>query len=185
MHHFEAPPAPPKPIVARRVCALAIALLTLPSIVVWVVRGVAALLHCLPQARACSAFPIGMAFDYSLGAAWFLGANALLCMALAFVAALAALWARRPLLAALNMLLLPIAAVLLPTFAVYSSLYPGCEANEAGVGSCILWGASMGMNFHNAAIAQSMIYDFVPYSAALSLMILAIGLLFFRPQRQA
>ena len=73
-----------------------------------------------------------------------------------------------------------LAALVLPTLAVYTALYSGCEANEAGVGDCILWGARMGMSFHRAAMAPWIVYGVVPYSFTLALMVGAIGLLFFR-----
>jgi len=181
--YFEGPQAPPKRTIARRLCLLTVVALLLPSLAVWIVRGIAFAFHCVPGPGLCSGFALGAALRYALEGAWLFGANPLLCIAIALFAAILGLWARRPLTASLNMLLSPIAAVLLPTLAVYSSLYPGCDMNEAGVGSCMLWGAMMGMNLHYAAIAPSLIYDFVPYSVALSLMILAIGLLFFRPHQ--
>jgi len=185
MHYFDGPPAPPRRTIARRICALAIILLALPSLAVWGVRGMAFAFHCSPGPGICGGFPaIGAVFKHALEGAWFLGGNPLLCIAIAFIASVAGLAARHPLTAALNMLLLPIAAVLLPTLAVYASRYPGCDPNEQGIGNCTLWGTRMGMNFHYAALAPSLIYNFVPYSVALALMILAMGLLFFRPRYQ-
>ena len=180
MDRFFAPPPPPRRTGALRVWAIATALMTLPSLLVWIVRGAAYGLQCQPGPATCGGLPLGLALRETLNAAWFIGADTVLGVAIAFVAALAALWGRKPLLAALSMLLLPIAAVLLPTFAVFASLYPGCDANEAGVGSCALWGDAMGMSFHHAASAQWMIYGFAPYTFAMALMIGVIGLLFFR-----
>jgi hypothetical protein len=180
MDRFYAPPPPPRRTGALRVWALATALLTLPAVLVWAVRGAAYGLRCQPGPAACGGLPLGLALRHALDVAWFIGADSLLGIALAFAAALAALWARRPLLAALSMLLLPIAAVLLPTFAVYASLYNGCDVNEAGVGNCTLWGTRMGMSFHHAAMAQWLIYGFAPYTFAMALMIGIIGVLFFR-----
>ncbi len=64
----------------------------------------------------------------------------------------------------MSALLLPIAALVLPTLAVFASTYSGCAANEGGVGDCTLWGAEMGMAFHTAATAPWLLYDIVPYS---------------------
>jgi hypothetical protein len=54
--------------------------------------------------------------------------------------------------------------------------------NEDGIGDCMLWGAKMGMSFHEAAVASSALYDTVPYSFALALMVGALGFVFFRPK---
>ena len=81
--------------------------------------------------------------------------------------------------------MLPLAALVLPTLAVYTALYSGYEANEAAVGDCRLWGAAMGMSFHRAALAPWIIYAMVPYCFALALMISAIGFFFFRPRENA
>ena len=182
MHYFDGPPAPPKRTAARTICIAAIVILALPSLAVWVVRAIASGTHCAPGPAACSSFPVGQALRYSLEAAWLLGTHPLLCMTVALAGAFAGLWARQPLTAAMAMLILPIAVVLLPTLAVRSSLYPGCSLNEDGIGSCTLWGTPMGMNLHYAANASALIYGFAPYSVALALMILAVGLLFFRPR---
>jgi hypothetical protein len=180
MDRFFAPPPPPRRTGALRVWAIATALATLPSLCAWIVRGIAFALQCAPGPQPCNGIALGRWLREILDVAWFIGADSLLGIALAFVAALAALWARRPLLAALSMLLLPIATVLLPTFAVYSLLYSGCDVNEAGVGNCTLWGATMGMSLHHAALAQWLIYGFAPYTFAMALMIGIIGVLFFR-----
>jgi hypothetical protein len=116
--------------------------------------------------------------------AWLIGSNSLISQAIAFAVAIVALRLRRPLLASLSLTILPLAALVLPTLAVYTALYSGCEANEAGVGDCVLWGARMGMSFHRAAMAPWIVYGVVPYSFTLALMAGAIGLLFFR-QRPA
>jgi len=59
-------------------------------------------------------------------------------------------------------------------------MYPGCTVSEAGIGSCVLWGAEMGASFHAAAGVQWQIYSFVPYSFSIALMLGIIGLFLMR-----
>lgn len=121
----------------------------------------------------------------TLNLAWFAGANTTLTLAIALIAAIAGLMDRKPLMAALSMLMLPLAALMLPTLAVSSAAYNGCQINEAGVGDCALWGANMGMAFHHAAQAPWLIDDFMPYAVSLALMLGVIGYLFFRRKHAA
>jgi len=116
-----------------------------------------------------------------LALAWVIGSNTFLSLVIALVSAVAALSLRRPLMAAMGLLLLPISAVLLPIAAVSASTYPGCQVNEDGIGDCVLWGAKMGMSFHQAAVASSSLSDTMPYSFAFALMVGVIGFVFFRP----
>ncbi len=155
-----------------------------PSMLVWMVRLSALGMGCEPGPDLCRNFAIGGGLRDTLDLAWIIGSNSLVSLAIGFAAAIIALRARRPLMASLSLLVLPLAALVLPTLAVYTALYSGCEANEAGVGDCLLWGARMGMSFHRAAMAPWIIYAVVPYSFALALTIGAIGLLFFRPRSQ-
>ena len=123
----------------------------------------------------------------ALSLAWSVGTNMIVLFALALTAAIAGLVARHPLLAASSLLLLPLAALILPMGAVYSATYPGCQVSEAGIGDCRLWGAQMGMSFHFAASVPWTIYGFAPYSFSLALMLGAIGwfLLHARPRGHA
>jgi hypothetical protein len=103
-------------------------------------------------------------------------------LGIALVATLAAFFARRPLRAALTLLLLPLAALIVPMALVYTAMYPGCTVSESGIGSCPLWGTEMGMSFHAAASVQWQVYGFVPYTFALALMLGIIGLFLMRPR---
>jgi hypothetical protein len=162
-------------------CGVCAALLLGPSLFVWFVRGTALALSCGPGPTLCHGLTLGGGMRDTLGLAWLISLNALLSLAIAIIAAVIALILRRPLLAALSPLVLPLAALAFPTLAVYASLYPGCQANEDGIGDCSLWGAHMGMTIHNAAQASQTIYDIVPYCFALALMVGFVGFLFFRP----
>lgn len=155
-----------------------------PSLLVWLVRLSALGMGCEPGPDLCRNIAIGGGLRDTLDLAWLIGSNSLASLGIAFAAAIVALRLRRPLLASLSLMILPLAALVLPTLAVSTALYSGCEANEAGVGDCVLWGARMGMSFHSAALAPWIVYGVVPYSFTLALMVGAIGLLFFR-QRPA
>jgi hypothetical protein len=156
-----------------------VALLVGPSVLVWLVRLSALGMGCEPGPDLCRNMAIGSGLHDTLDLAWLIGSNSLASMAIAFVAAGIALKMRRPLMASLSLMILPLAALVLPTLAVYTALYSGCEANEAAIGSCQLWGTAMGMSFHRAAMAPWIIYGIVPYSFTLALMIGAVGMLFF------
>jgi hypothetical protein len=88
----------------------------------------------------------------------------------------------RPLLGTLTMLVMPILAPILPILAVLASRYPDCAVSNDAIGSCQLWGAAMGMSFHNAAIARDVVYAIVPYSFALAAMLGVLGFCFARPK---
>jgi hypothetical protein len=180
-HEYEADAPPPKHGVLLCVWGLCAALLLGPSILVWFVRGTALALSCAPGPALCSGLELGGGLRDTLDLSWFIGENALFALAIAFTAAVLALIMRRPLLAALSPLVLPLAALAFPTLAVYASTYSGCQINEDGIGDCALWGTHMGMTFHHAAQASATLYDIVPYSFALALMVGFIGFLFFRP----
>lgn len=180
MHVFEPPPPPPKRHRALGIWALIAAILLAPSLLVWIVRATALALQCTPGPLACHGMALGGGLRDTLNLAWALGTNSPLLIFLGIAAAIAALFARQPLLAAMSVLLLPIAALVLPTLAVFFSTYSGCAANEGGVGSCALWGADMGMTFHNAATAPWLLYDIVPYAFAAAIMLGLIGWVFCR-----
>src|ERR1700710_1072346 len=152
---------------ARNIWAACVTILLGPSLLVWIVRGVALAAQVAPGPQLCR----GMALDL----AWSVSTDARLLIALSLVAAVACLFARRPLLAASTLLLLPLAAPLLPMAAVYSAMYQGCPVSEAGIGDCTLWGAQMGMSFHTAAGVNWLVYGFAPFTFALSLMVGIIG----------
>ncbi|MGD0190597.1 MAG: hypothetical protein ABSD74_07635 [Rhizomicrobium sp.] len=159
---------------------LCAALLVGPSILVWLVRLAVVGMGCAPGPDVCRSLAVGAGFHDALDLAWMIGSSSAISLPIAFAAAIVALMLRKPLMASLSLMILPLAALVLPTLAVYTALYPGCAANEAGVGDCVLWGDKMGMSYHHAAMAPWIIYSIVPYSFALALMIGAIGMLFFR-----
>ncbi len=184
MHHFDPPPPPPprhRELTVWLICAI---ILIVPSLLVLSVRGTALALHCAPGPQLCNGMALGGGLRDALDLAWFVANDTLVSIGIALIAALAALKARRPLMAALTMLILPVAALVLPWAAVFTSLHPDCAPNEDGVGECVLWGAKMGMSVHNAARAESLVFSMVAYTFALALMIGVIGLLFFRPRRR-
>ncbi|HEX3673835.1 MAG TPA: hypothetical protein VHU87_06140 [Rhizomicrobium sp.] len=181
MHPFEpAPPPPPRNGAIGVLVACALVLLA-PSALVWFVRLTALGMQCAPGPALCRGQALGGGLRDALDLAWIVGANPMVAVGIAFIGGIAGLIAHRPLSAGLSLLVLPLAAFVLPTFAVWASRFDGCQINEAGVGDCTLWGAQMGMAFHQAARVPDMIYDIAPYSFALALMVGAIGLLFFRP----
>jgi hypothetical protein len=160
--------------------ALIAATLLAPSLLVWIVRATALALQCAPGPGACHGMALGGGLRDTLNLAWTLGTHSALLVFLGIAAAIAALFARQPLLAAMSVLLLPIAALVLPTLAVFVSAYSGCAANEGGIGDCRLWGAEMGMTFHNAAMAPWLLYDIVPYAFSAAIMLGLIGWMFCR-----
>lgn len=168
--------------LAPLIWTLCVALLIGPSALVWILRGIAYGAACAPGPELCRNMPLGDGLRVALDLAWTLPNNALLLIAVAVVATIAGFFARRPLLGALCLLILPVAALILPMLAVFSAVYPGCNVNEAGVGDCLLWGAKMGMSFHAAAVVPWMIYGFAPYSFALALMLGLLGWFFALPR---
>jgi len=168
------------PTLARNLYAACIAVLLGPVLLAWAVRGIALAMKCAPGPDVCNGLPLGLALRGALSVTWLINSNILLMLGIAFVATLASLFARRPLRAALTFLLLPLAALIAPMVLVYTALYQGCTVSEAGIGSCPLWGAEMGMSFHAAANVQWQVYGFVPYTFALSLMMGILGLFLMR-----
>jgi hypothetical protein len=183
MHAFEPPPPPPKRRRAITLWAIAAAILIVPSLAVWIVRGLAFALSCVPGPNPCRNLPLGFVLHQALNLCWLIASDSLVGVAIGFVAGVSALIARRPLLASLSMLVLPLAALALPTMAVFFTLYPGCEPSETGIGDCVVWGDHMGMAFHRAAMAPNLIDNFVAYVFALAVMIAILGFAFFRPKR--
>jgi hypothetical protein len=152
-----------------------------PALLVWIVRGAALAMSCAPSPDLCHGLALGGGLHDALDLAWFVSLDTLLVVAISFIASISMLVARRPLVAALTMLLLPIAALALPALAVFSAWNADCMPNEEAVGDCLLWGAKLGMSAHNAVAAEYAIFGLVPYTFALSLMIGVIGFVFFRP----
>ena len=171
-----------KPHTALNVWAACVALLLGPSLLVWIVRAVALAAQCAPGPDPCRGIALGGGLRDTLNLAWAVGANSLFLILVAILATVAGLSARRPLLGASTLLLLPLAALMLPMAAVYSAKYPGCHVSESGIGDCTLWGAQMGMSFHAAADVPWQIYGFAPYSFALALMLGLLGWFFTRPR---
>lgn len=169
-------PARVKRHTALNIWAACVAILLGPSLLVWIVRAVALGAQCAPGPDPCHGMMLGGGLRDSLSLAWTIGANMTILITLSLTAAIACLVVRRPLMAALSLLLLPPLALILPMLAVYISMYPDCPVSEAGIGDCTLWGAQMGMSFHAAASVQGLIFGFVPFTFALALMLGAIGL---------
>jgi hypothetical protein len=184
MHEFEddVPPPPEPRHYAFLVWTTGAAILLVPSILATFVRVVALSMRCTPGPDLCRGLALGGGLRDTLNLAWFVGDDTTVTFLIAIAAAIAALIAMRPLLAALTLLLMPGLALMAPTMVVSSALYDGCKASETGVGSCILWGEQMGMAVHRAAMTTGPIYDLAPYSFSLALMIGVIGFLFFRPK---
>jgi hypothetical protein len=177
----------PRGNTALKLWAACCAALLGPSLLVWIVRSVALAAQCAPGPDLCHGMELGGGLRDALSLAWSVGTNMFVLFSLALTAAVAALVARHPFLAASSLLLLPLAALILPMGAVFSATYPDCPVSEAGIGDCRLWGAQMGMSFHFAASVPWTIYGFAPYSFSLALMLGAIGwfLLHARPRGHA
>lgn len=162
--------------------AFCVAALTGPSVLVWTVRLAALFAQCAPGPGSCHGVPFGAGLRDSLSLAWVIPTNSLLVIGLSFVATLLAFRACRPLTGTLSMLLLPIVTPVLPILAVLASRYDGCAVSNDALGNCHLWGAAMGMSFHNAAIAGEVLYSIVPYTFALTVMLGILGFCFARPK---
>jgi hypothetical protein len=159
-----------------------VAILIGPAILVWIIRAVGYVESCAPGPALCHGMPLGFGLRDALALAWALPTNTMLMITVAVAATIAGLFARRPLLAAGGLLILPVAALALPMLAVASAKYDGCSVDESGVGDCMLWGANMGMSFHTAAQAPGLVFDFFPYSFALALMLGLLGWFFSQPR---
>jgi hypothetical protein len=153
-----------------------------PSLLVWIVRGTGYAVGCEPGPGPCHGMTLGGGLGDTLSLAWSVGTNLFLLIVLSFAAMLAAFFARRPMLGTLSLLLLPILSLLLPMMAVYTAKYDDCPVSADGIGSCVLWGAPMGMSFHTAASAADMIFAITPYCFALAVMMGLGGWFFARPK---
>jgi hypothetical protein len=161
---------------------LCCAALIVPSLLVWAVRGMAYAMHCAPGPDICNNLPLGRGMHDTLLLAWVLPTNSLILLVLAFTAAIAAIFARRFLLGALTLIVVPILSLVLPMIAVMTSTYDNCSVNDGGVGDCVLWGANMGLAFHRAASVGDLVYGFAPYTFAAALMLGVLGWFFTRPK---
>jgi hypothetical protein len=177
----------PRPVqkVTLTPWGLCVAVLLGPAALVWIVRGAAFAAQCEPGPGLCAGMPIGAGMRDALFLAWMVSTDALLLIGLSIIATLAAFRACRPLLGTLSLLLLPILSPVLPMIAVLVSRYEDCPVSTDGIGSCVLWGASMGMSFHTAAIARDFVYGIVPYTFALTVMLGLLGFFFARPRAPA
>jgi len=168
------------PRISMRVWYLCAAVLLGPSLLVWTLRLLALALACAPGTPLCHGMSLGGGMRALLDIAWFVGDNTFVALMIGFAASIAALFARKPLLAGLSVLLLPMGALVLPKYAVALSTYKGCPVNDAGIGDCLLWGSHMGMSFHRAALVPGLVYGMFPYAFALAIMTGVIGFLFCR-----
>ncbi len=165
--------------------ALVVAVLLGPSVLVWTVRLTALFAGCGPGPGRCHGMALGAGLRDTLGLAWVVSTSPMLLMGLALAATLLAFRTCRPLLGTLSLLALPIFTPMLPILAVLASRYDGCAVSTDAFGSCQLWGAGMGMSFHNAAIACDVVYSIVPYTFALAVMLGILGFCFARPKAPA
>ncbi len=165
--------------IAARIWLAGLAVLLVPSLAAWVVRGIGYALQCAPSAGSCvnaSIGPLlGAALKGTLDLAWLVSTDVALTLMVAVVASLAAVVALRPVSAALTMLIAPLAALLLPTLLVGMTTYDGCAVNADGLGDCKVWGDSMGMSFHTAATAPQLIYTYTPIIVAGALVAGLLG----------
>jgi hypothetical protein len=167
---------------AITVWAVCCAFLLAPSVLVWAVRGTAYAMQCAPGPDLCHGMTLGAGLRDALELAWALPTNSLLLLALAFTAAIGAVCARRVMLGTITLIGVPVAALILPMIAVFTSLHDGCQVNDGGVGDCMLWGANMGMAFHTAASVNDLVYGFAPFTFAAALMLGMLGWFFNRPK---
>jgi hypothetical protein len=162
--------------------AVCVALLLGPALLVWIVRLTAFAVQCAPGPDACHGIPLGGGLRDALTLSWAVSTNTLFLISVSIVATLAAFRAYRPMLGTLTLLLLPILSLVLPMLAVLFSRYEDCPVSTDGIGSCMLWGASMGMSFHTAAQARDIVYGIVPYTFSLTVMLGVLGFFFARPR---
>jgi hypothetical protein len=165
--------------------ALCVAGLLGPAMLVWVVRLSAAAAGCTPGPELCHSIPFGAGLRDALALAWVIPTSGFLLGVLSLAATLFAFRACRPLTGTLSMLVLPILAPVLPMLAVIFSRYGDCAVSGDGIGNCRLWGAAMGMSFHNAAVAHDVLYSIFPYTFALTMMLGVLGFCFARPKADA
>lgn len=162
--------------------ALCLAVLLGPAMLVWFVRVVALAAGCAPGPGLCRGLPLGAGLRDTLTLSWAVCNNTAFLIGVSILATLLAFRACRPMLGTLTLLTLPVASLLLPLLAVYVTRYGDCPVSTDGIGSCLLWGASMGMSFHNAAVARDIVYNVLPYTFSLTVMMGVLGFVFARPK---
>ncbi len=162
--------------------ALCVAVLIGPAMLVWFVRVVTLAAQCAPGPGLCRGVAFGGGLRDALALDWAVSTNIPLLIALSILATLFAFRACRPMLGTLTLLLLPVLALLLPMLVVLVTRYDDCPVSTDAIGSCQLWGASMGMSFHSAALARDLIYGVVPYTFSLTVMLGVLGFFFARPR---
>ncbi len=162
--------------------AICVAALLGPSVLVWTVRIVAFAAGCAPGPAPCHGMPLGAGLRDALTLAWTVSTNTWFLIGVSIFATLAAFRAHRPMLGTLTLLLLPVMSLVVPMLAVLVSRYEDCPVSTDGIGSCQLWGASMGMSFHTAAQARDIVYGIVPYTFSLTVMLGVLGFFFARPR---
>jgi hypothetical protein len=162
--------------------ALCVAVMLAPALLVWIVRLTAFFLGCAPGPGLCRGLPLGAGLRDALNLSWVIATSPFLLGALGLLAMFLAFRICRPLMGTLSLLLLPILSPILPILAVLLSRYEGCAVSSDGLGSCQLWGAAMGMSFHNAAIARDVAIAIFPYTFSLTVMLGLLGFFFARPK---
>jgi len=167
---------------ALTVWAVCVAIVLVPSILVWIVRGAGYAEQCVPGPDLCRGMMLGGGLRDTLALAWSVGTDVVLLVGLSFLAMAAAFVARKPLTGTLSLLFLPFLALALPSLAVYTSKYDDCAVSSDGIGNCRLWGADMGMSFHTAASVPDIVLGIAPYCVALVVMMGIIGWFFARPR---
>ncbi len=164
--------------------ALCVAVLMGPAMLVWFVRMVTLAAGCHPGPQLCHGLAFGAGLRDALTLDWTVATDTPLLIGLSILAALLAFRAFRPMLGTLTLLLLPVLSLLLPMLAVLVTRYDDCPVSIDAIGSCRLWGASMGMSFHNAAVARDIIDAVVPYTFSLTVVLGVLGFFFARPRQQ-
>lgn len=164
---------------AKLLWALCVAVLMGPALLVWAIRLSA--LGCTPGPQLCYGMPLGAALRDALALCWGIS-NTTVLIAVPVLAALLAFRAQSPVLGTLTLLALPVASLLLPLLAVFASRHAACPAFADGFNTCVLWGASMGTSFHNAAAAYDTVCEIMPYTVALTVVMGVLGFFFARPK---
>lgn len=168
--------------IALLVWGICATVLLAPPFFVWIVRGVAFAAQCAPGPGACHGMTLGGGLRDAFELSWMLSDNINVVIAITLLATLAGLVAKRPLLAASGLLLLPLATLILPMMAMHLSQYGRCKVEMDIFQNCTLWGAQMGDSFHNAAGVPDIVMGFAPYSFALAIMIGVLGWFLTRPR---
>lgn len=188
--YFDEDEVPPRPVeephtvrgIAHLVWGVCVTVLLAPPLLVWIVRGVAYAAQCAPGPAPCQGMLLGAGLRDTFALSWVLSSNVTATIAIALIATLAGMITKHPLRAAAGLLLLPLAALILPMLAVYLSQYDGCKVGTDVFGECTLWGARMGESFQNAANVPDMVMSFAPYSFAMALMLGVLSWFITRPR---